>query len=583
MGCTHSKATEVAVIGKPLQDREIPNPSSPVANSAVPVEQVKPTSSRSCSSTEGNEKTETSNVDASEAAKEEAAKGPKDAAKSLTIDTSSAAEGKKGSQLICEEVVVDDSATSPKMEVILSPTAKLIDAPSDDSFGKPVASPCEKKQVKATQSSKQLESPTNSPQDMASSSEADEGPKQQFPSVEAVLQPVVSKKKVSSPKPEKEPSVETVLQPVVSKKAVNLKKEQIPVQTAKEPAPEAKDEEVKQAPEVREEAAKQLAAPQVSAENPNGQSAANAEIPSDNKHEESQAEVEPTAQSEAKAHQAADDKQEDQQATAPECKKCAGCGAAETAPATFKFCAKCRTVTYCSRNCQKKHWKEHKKTCCKEDPASKSNIQESSNLQGSANLQDHSKSFTTEDVKPLENAESASEEAIREFEAALENARRGSEDREDFEIKAEEETAAPSDKHEEPEEGEVEEHIAAPLAEESTTPKDEEVVDEDPVDAARQQALDVDENVAPATEKTTPKKEEVPVMKIVELRMCAGCNRLEETHSSFKFCARCHQVVYCHRKCQKSHWKEHKKVCCKAASPKSEPTEEKALNPIQVA
>ena len=32
--------------------------------------------------------------------------------------------------------------------------------------------------------------------------------------------------------------------------------------------------------------------------------------------------------------------------------------------AKLKACSKCHTVYYCNKECQKKHWKEHKKTCC---------------------------------------------------------------------------------------------------------------------------------------------------------------------------------------------------------------------------
>jgi len=43
---------------------------------------------------------------------------------------------------------------------------------------------------------------------------------------------------------------------------------------------------------------------------------------------------------------------------------CAGCGAAKPDAATaFKFCAACKAVMYCSRECQKAHWKKHKREC----------------------------------------------------------------------------------------------------------------------------------------------------------------------------------------------------------------------------
>jgi len=47
-------------------------------------------------------------------------------------------------------------------------------------------------------------------------------------------------------------------------------------------------------------------------------------------------------------------------------RRCAGCNAEEEgSDKKFKPCAKCRTVLYCSKDCQKKNWKQHKKVCCK--------------------------------------------------------------------------------------------------------------------------------------------------------------------------------------------------------------------------
>jgi len=49
----------------------------------------------------------------------------------------------------------------------------------------------------------------------------------------------------------------------------------------------------------------------------------------------------------------------------------------------------------------------------------------------------------------------------------------------------------------------------------------------------------------------------------VALMICAGCGKQEPALNVFKKCTRCLQVYYCGRDCQLSHWKAHKKVCCK--------------------
>ena len=43
--------------------------------------------------------------------------------------------------------------------------------------------------------------------------------------------------------------------------------------------------------------------------------------------------------------------------------KCASCAKQEAALSTFKTCPRCKSTFYCGRDCQKKDWKAHKKTC----------------------------------------------------------------------------------------------------------------------------------------------------------------------------------------------------------------------------
>jgi hypothetical protein len=57
---------------------------------------------------------------------------------------------------------------------------------------------------------------------------------------------------------------------------------------------------------------------------------------------------------------------DDMDATVSMVHKCAQCGTAEAKSGDYKDCAKCRITFYCSRSCQKAHWKVHKKSCCKD-------------------------------------------------------------------------------------------------------------------------------------------------------------------------------------------------------------------------
>ena len=42
---------------------------------------------------------------------------------------------------------------------------------------------------------------------------------------------------------------------------------------------------------------------------------------------------------------------------------CANCGVFETEGNKFKVCARCKAALYCSRECQRMAWKDHKKRC----------------------------------------------------------------------------------------------------------------------------------------------------------------------------------------------------------------------------
>lgn len=59
-----------------------------------------------------------------------------------------------------------------------------------------------------------------------------------------------------------------------------------------------------------------------------------------------------------------DNKAEAESGASGSTKKCTHCNKVDSDPEKpFKPCSKCQTALYCSRDCQKANWKQHKKTC----------------------------------------------------------------------------------------------------------------------------------------------------------------------------------------------------------------------------
>ena len=88
----------------------------------------------------------------------------------------------------------------------------------------------------------------------------------------------------------------------------------------------------------------------------------------------------------------------------------------------------------------------------------------------------------------------------------------------------------------------------------------EEVVSIEPVASLEEEATG---NVAPAPADDGP-KENTP-----QARTCAKCDAVEKAPGAFKTCAKCRDVYYCNKTCQKAHTKVHKKTCCKTESKKN--------------
>lgn len=233
-------------------------------------------------------------------------------------------------------------------------------------------------------------------------------------------------------------------------------------------------------------------------------------------------------------------------------KVCAGCLTTEAACGVpFKFCARCKAVGYCGRDCQIGHWKEHKKVCS--SAFSSSQLMEAFGLSpsNSSVLSSNSDDLQV-DMSPRSST-SIHDAAVEELEAVLRRLRS-----EDPEFHDDEKS-----------------EISAPLNQSFT--KSEAI---DPIEEPKGSVLDtsappVDENVDPAP---TPRPELLspppkvydddnsPILLPQQIRRCAGCNAVEKKPSSLKDCAKCRSVFYCNKKCQKGHWKEHKKTCCKTDS-----------------
>lgn len=381
-----------------------------------------------------------------------------------------------GTEVICE----DSNPSSPKMEVVLSPVAKNSD-PESASFKKEndddKNQEAVKKEVK-TEGSTESSSPTstdsrtNTPRRRRKRS-ISSGVEAMQESAKEVQEDVATEQKGQ------------VLQPVKKK----------------DDASAAENKGTDKAKEDNESAA----APVEKAQK--GAPAAT----------EQKSEIkDPAVEKREKLDSEVADEKSSQDHKAPETKKCAGCDTAETSPASFKLCAKCKNVKYCSRDCQRAHWKVHKFECGNGLDVTSSHLD---------NRQNFTNATATEEEKPLVESEtSTKDDGVKELEERLEGIRKD------------------------------------PSADENSQKMDKNADVTDPVDAAREQAdKENNENVAPSTSP----EEDAPGGNSdakAEVRTCEGCDAVEQTKGEFKYCAKCNVSVYCSRPCQKKHWKHHKKV-----------------------